>query len=867
MARTFIAGVQAVLAGGQCYWLVIIRPNATDTWDPIAFGTLTATSLAGYTVQTGRLLNVGDIDNAIDFYKSPLALSPDVEVIIQNIAFDLVPTAYIGRKIEIRFGHGTTMSIATSDILFTGKIRKYALPALGQIKYTVRGLSESADKPVGEKLPDDVDDKYKGGIYPMAWGDWTDEEAYAPTVLNRDRLKVPDMIFDTESWKSFLDLRVYDEKAKTSYRAKISTDGVIPASNNKYSGVYDSGTTLSANMATGDISFSVGDYTLIAAAYGLDPTSEACILKIDDEYMLVINKPNTYRTVIDVERGYMGSAVADHAAGTVIHIVNEDLSNAKINVKNVFKPKQISGIGVTEWTNRSNPTAVGLPARNGTRFENIIDDNTDTSLDLEERWGWRLVASEGINFNINLIFPAIGITGATITQYLLIKGYARSRAGGFLLGEPAYLATGIRLVKDSNYISPVYITATSVFPDRENAYDNLSVGHADPETGFQLTVANGMICSTIEGLSSAGYSLNFKGIGEKIMTKESWWKIYGVGMLMEFAVSPFDFEFYARGEGRVNPGGYMNGGAGDLMENPSSVIEDFCKTADDGAAIVALDETSFDAAYTDRAAWKLAHSIYSSGNDNPKFKKSLEKILECSGLVCFERFDGSLALQTLDDPGGVTRTITDAEIKVDGNKMFEVETSSLDTEKIITSIEVKYRPVLPEDGKYAATVFCRRSGAAGEQHNFTGGGNEYTGYLQLAYETLGTERPLVIEADAIRDAATAEALAKLIIKLRYKPLEQLIIKCRYSPMDIEITDKIGLNSTILTASGLNDKTYMVTGSRIKPNIKGDKPDVRIVLTELSTATITEPTIWQDSLSAPTNVKTDVASGGRVIVEV
>lgn len=121
------AALQTVLAsGGYVYWLIIITPNTGDSWTtPIACGNIAGASLAGYTVWANRLLEISDIDQGLDDdpIENPVAKTTDVDFIVQNLDDSIDPLLYQGRKIDIRMGYGTTMSIATSTIMFAGLIK------------------------------------------------------------------------------------------------------------------------------------------------------------------------------------------------------------------------------------------------------------------------------------------------------------------------------------------------------------------------------------------------------------------------------------------------------------------------------------------------------------------------------------------------------------------------------------------------------------------------------------------------------------------------------------------------------------------------------------------------------------------------
>lgn len=257
---------------------------------------------------------------------------------------------------------------------------------------------------------------------------------------------------------------------------------------------------------------------------------------------------------------------------------------------------------------------------------------------------------------------------------------------------------------------------------------------------------------------------------------------------------------------------------------------------------------------------------------NPKFKESISFLLTNSAGIAFERFDGTIAVADLDN-GSTVKTIADANVLLDGAGVPKINTAFTPIDKLITSIEVKYQKIIPEKDQYGAVKFAKRSGAtipAGEErHNFTlsdtvGLAGTYCGLLQSAYEQLGEERPLTVYADAIRDADTAERLARAIILKRYKSLAQISFESNYSLLDLEIGDKVAINLTYLSAA-LNATVFMVTGYRIIPNVGADA-GIRIVLTELGSANLPAAGSWVE-VGAGGSTLLEVGSGGTHYQEI
>jgi len=168
---------------------------------------------------------------------------------------------------------------------------------------------------------------------------------------------------------------------------------------------------------------------------------------------------------------------------------------------------------------------------------------------------------------------------------------------------------------------------------------------------------------------------------------------------------------------------------------------------------------------------------------NPKFRDVLKFYLENSGGVLFERFDGKIALSSLDDPGSVTRTIDDTEIITDGNNVAIYNYNFTSANDLITRIDLKYQWILPLGDEFDKVKFVQHTSAAGTPDNFSfldedgNAGEFYSGLLENAFITLGEERTFTFESEAIRDEETAERLARIMIKWRHKQLVILDLEC------------------------------------------------------------------------------------------
>jgi len=223
--------------------------------------------------------------------------------------------------------------------------------------------------------------------------------------------------------------------------------------------------------------------------------------------------------------------------------------------------------------------------------------------------------------------------------------------------------------------------------------------------------------------------------------------------------------------------------------------------------------------------------------ENPKLRDVLSFLLMNSGGLLFERYDGKIALASLDDPGSVSRTIDDTEIKLDSSGVAKYDYNFTSANDLITRIDLKYQQILPLDAEFDKVKFAQRTGGTGEQNNFNfldddgNAGEFYSSLLQNAHNAIGEERPFTFEAEAIKDEQTAERLARLIILWRHKQLAVLKLHCTYKALDIEMWDDVGLSSTKLP-SFLTTKRWKVVQSTPVPAIGRKDPGVKLSLWEI-----------------------------------
>jgi len=426
MARTdFPAGLTAALDGGEIYWFFRITPSGTPgpTNKFIVSGTIRTTSFTDTTVLADRLLDISDIDIRGNPLKSPLALVSDVKIKIQNITAGITFSDFLGRIIEVFVGAGTTMSTATAAVMFTGKIKEVQT-IKDRVLFTARGRGELRDKEVGEKTGQEVHEKFRGKIFPIAYGDWTGDNDWLPAIPNRPAKKHPEMTFDNQNWKDFRSLWIYDPETRIGYRAQLETGTfILNAGEFEIAFILDTLTTVASTIPgiSTAVLITLNDSTKINyEKFGLSSSiAEPTILKIDEEYMYVWEDPATTGTNgVRVERGFLGTTVASHSVSTTVFQMNGSISKFLIPMAHTFFAEQISGSHIInfllDWT-------VVQPTKTAGSLILGIQDNDDT-VDWEVETFSHPGTLAGRQFHaLNFVFPKIGITGSVLKQYWLAK--------------------------------------------------------------------------------------------------------------------------------------------------------------------------------------------------------------------------------------------------------------------------------------------------------------------------------------------------------------------------------------------------------------------------------------------------------------
>jgi len=545
MARTLKAGLTAVLDGGAVYAVIRFTKNASDDWgsgiDYIAAGTIRAESFgADTTVWADSLVDVSEIDNAATPLDDPTAKTSDVRITFDNTAGTIDGADYLGRVVEIGIGYGATMSTATYDVFFTGKVQE-AIPNKQDIVFVCRGKGELRDKEIGTPLPDTVNEKYRGKIYPIAYGDWTDDNAFLPVVVTSEYGNAPEIVFDLQPWKSFDSIQLYDPQTETAFETSDTDQFTIGSDNNQLNFYNDTETDLTNGISESANELEVDDYTKISFTDSSGGSAAPqCLLIIDTEMMLVTRDPAEYSgNKVPVERGYGNTTPAVHLAGASIYQVTDTYGSLRIQLSHTFWPQGYSGmLHVADI----DPTTQD---KNAGEWQNV-EENIEGAVDLGKRVEYKHNAFNTPQdteyeayVQADMLFESPGISGTVVNQYAMAATRIRTQFTT-ALGPPAeaynMLVGSMRIAKDGDHEIYHRFTMTNGSVDpivgtkyrtTENMYEVTEVGTI---TGSAPNRTGPVTMKKLYGGEDQSQSDNmtkYYGTGDNIFYHSAWTQVDG----------------------------------------------------------------------------------------------------------------------------------------------------------------------------------------------------------------------------------------------------------------------------------------------------------------------------------------------------
>jgi len=253
-----------VSVSNSLYAYVAIFPNANDDWSAtspfsgynlsggktaLAIGTLDSDTFTNFVRVPSKLLSISNIDKGINIFegnKHDLKVSKEIlgvggvamtgsfSIEFENSNRTIMTSNLIGRTISLWVANGTAMSDTTADkeVLFTGKI--YSIDDSGRVglKIEVRSNLSLWDKEIG--TPTESESTiYNSKIIPMVYGDFSDDFAYVPIVMDKDFRNFAQLFLDERKLNEVLNFYCWDKDSKVAYLATNGNDSVLNTDNNR----------------------------------------------------------------------------------------------------------------------------------------------------------------------------------------------------------------------------------------------------------------------------------------------------------------------------------------------------------------------------------------------------------------------------------------------------------------------------------------------------------------------------------------------------------------------------------------------------------------------------------------------------------
>lgn len=227
-------------SGSSVYSAIAIYPNSGDDWSAsspfsgyttsLAFvlGTLDSDSYVSYTRVPGKLISIDVLNKKFDLFKGKLRRIKENELLlpkvggiadvsdlvfsIENLTSGVNHKQLIGRTAWLILGEGTTMAADSNvHVKFKGQIVS-AEPERDIVTFTARGaLSRYKEQKIGTLVEGSVDE-YKGKMYPVIYGDMSDDASYIPVVSTIENIKL-----ETRNLFSPPSLRAWDSLTREGF--------------------------------------------------------------------------------------------------------------------------------------------------------------------------------------------------------------------------------------------------------------------------------------------------------------------------------------------------------------------------------------------------------------------------------------------------------------------------------------------------------------------------------------------------------------------------------------------------------------------------------------------------------------------------
>lgn len=276
------------------------------------------------------------------------------------------------------------------------------------------------------------------------------------------------------------------------------------------------------------------------------------------------------------------------------------------------------------------------------------------------------------------------------------------------------------------------IILTTVSPSDITSFNNY-----DDKKGYEKIISTSITFeNTVDSVGTLSYTNTASvGIMDQLFLNEFM-------VLLDASTDLSSADYYADIEGRVFGAGWTGKTSTDMIENPADVINAIYRQ-ELGVAGSDIDEDSFDDAITYLSGWKFAGQILELEDS----KLVIDRLCEQSTLRNYKRNDDREAVKARD-------VSTSVDIAFDVSNSRDRKFKKTSPDKVYNEFRIKYNK------NYATGNYEGEKFVTATDDNFTSDGAAYRTKCSTASSSYGAVNPLIIEADFIRDEATAEMLCK-----------------------------------------------------------------------------------------------------------
>lgn len=602
-------------SGGACYWMAIITPNDGST--PMVFGTIPTTAMTGYTIMAGRLIDISDIEQSIDPYKDTFAKTPNVSVEVYNADGAVNQAIMAGSTITIRMGYGATMSIATSEVFFTGKIAEIDRNELHKLKFECNGTLQKFDGEVGE-ISELAVKEDAGKILPIVNGIWEDEYAFCP-LLNISTISIDYAYGKNDYTPENGQLWIYNKDSKKGYEAlPIGTSEIYLIAAGKISKSITTFNTVKNIPGYTGAATDLIEIQTTEASYNLILADNKYVLTIDNEYMSIVEK-YTKTVVTDYGppivnrtdyyflcvRACHGSTLASHPfpkAASVItmgEIISQSVEIfVEHEINHVDIESDLNPRGIQDTLSGGYVGGIGYFLGNKNAAYTIKNSDGQIANSVK---GLRLTPSFSTPLGDDRKIRKAKVRAIGYYQNKLISSDGRDQSAY------ATIRIGYKIPK-----IPTPIFAIENFP-AVHALDAAASVTFDKMLTLDIDTSGVTYEDMLNFLILPNVTMNESptSLSDTLQKMELLISFYSFKLYLSIVVDLSKETVYGKNTGRLCPNSsYFNSASGSLMTNPSSVIEDFCRVSVPSMLYTDLDESAFDAFYIDRADWKLATAVF-----------------------------------------------------------------------------------------------------------------------------------------------------------------------------------------------------------------------------------------------------------------